>query len=39
MAEDKSKPKKEPRRCSVPTCGKVIGDFGHACNYPSKPKD
>lgn len=26
----------EPRICEV--CGKEIGEFGHACDYPGKPK-
>jgi hypothetical protein len=35
----KEEPKhKEPRNCDVPTCGKPIGEFGHVCNYPGKPK-
>lgn len=25
------------KRCSV--CGKEIGEFGHACDYPGKPKN
>lgn len=41
--DEQNKPKKDSekreRRCSVPTCGKIIGEFGHSCNYPGKPKD
>jgi hypothetical protein len=40
MAEaPKDKPKKVKRYCTVPTCGKLIGEFGHVCNYPGRPKN
>lgn len=39
MAEsDKDEAKKPPKKCPVVTCGKPIGEFGHSCNYPGKPK-